>query len=227
MAKAVARAVSVLPFQAIMTRRPMLAGAMGGAMRIGRPLSNRAASSVAMLGACRSRPGRPSTTASKTRPWLPTKVSPGGASAVQRQPGPRLAAGGMLRSCMKRTNRSRARWIAAPSSPSSPTQVSPVTMSTGMYSAKEGRRAKPSITLSNIWLTRTAVSSTDDIRSCGAVGTRSVFMMAPGLPSGRLKDRPDGGACPLVFAGVVKRAGHQRHGAAAQREPPRAFAHRA
>ena len=30
-----------------------------------------------------------------------------------------------------------------------------------------------------------------------------------------------------VFAGVVKQAGHQRHGAAAQREPPRAFAHRA
>ena len=47
MAKAVARAVSVEPFQAMATVSPRRDGGVGGAIRIGRPLSNSTASRVA------------------------------------------------------------------------------------------------------------------------------------------------------------------------------------
>ena len=46
MAKAMLRAVSVVPFQAIAMRSPSVAGGRGGAIRTGRPLSKRTASRV-------------------------------------------------------------------------------------------------------------------------------------------------------------------------------------
>ena len=48
----------------------------GGAIKTGRPLSNKPASSVVIRGPFGSRPGLPNTITSKTRPWLPTKRSP-------------------------------------------------------------------------------------------------------------------------------------------------------
>ena len=81
MAKAMLRAVSRLPFQATATIVPSVAGAFGGAISSGRPLSNSAASSVERFGSCDAAPGRPTTMRSKMRPYSPTlvggiKVSP-------------------------------------------------------------------------------------------------------------------------------------------------------
>ena len=68
MANAVARACSVLQFQAIMTLVASVGGEVGEAIRIGRPLSNNADSSVTMDGLCHSSPGRARTMMSNTRP---------------------------------------------------------------------------------------------------------------------------------------------------------------
>ena len=68
MAKAVVRACSVLQFQAIRMLVANERGGSGGAMTTGRPLSNRADSSVTMDGLCHSASGRASTMTSNTRP---------------------------------------------------------------------------------------------------------------------------------------------------------------
>src|SRR5262249_23584878 len=79
----VARACSVLQFHAINTFVPISGRGIGGAIKTGRPLSNKPASSVLIRGPFGSRPGLPKTIASKTRPWLPTKRSPSGALSNQ------------------------------------------------------------------------------------------------------------------------------------------------
>ena len=71
-ANATVRAVSVLPFQATTMFSPSRSGGVGGAIRSGRPVSNSAVSSAAMLGATASGSGRPTTTRSKMRPRLPS-----------------------------------------------------------------------------------------------------------------------------------------------------------
>ena len=70
MAKATVRAVSVLPFQATRTCSPMLDSGTGGVISTGRPLSNRASSSVASASEA-SLAGRSTTMRSKTRPSVP------------------------------------------------------------------------------------------------------------------------------------------------------------
>ena len=83
MAKAVVRAVSVEQFHAMMIFSPSLAGAAGGAMRSGRPLSKSAVSSVVMAALEPPRTGRPTTMRSKTRPRLPIVASPWLVSSYQ------------------------------------------------------------------------------------------------------------------------------------------------
>ena len=61
MASAMVRAVSVLPFQATTTTSPSCCGGVGGAIRIGRPLSNSAASSALIEGTAAPGSGRPTT----------------------------------------------------------------------------------------------------------------------------------------------------------------------
>ena len=68
MATAVVRACSVLQFQAIRILVASERGEEGGAMSTGRPLSNKADSSVTMDGLCHSAPGRANTITSKMRP---------------------------------------------------------------------------------------------------------------------------------------------------------------
>ncbi len=83
MAKAMARADSVLPFHEMVTISPSRRGGTGGAIKIGRPLSKRADSSVLMCGLVGVEPGRPTTVTSNIRPRLPTKESPTGWRASQ------------------------------------------------------------------------------------------------------------------------------------------------
>ena len=68
MASAMVRACSVLLFQATRILVPSERGDVGGAISTGRPLSNKADSSVIMDGLCHSSPGRASTMMSNTRP---------------------------------------------------------------------------------------------------------------------------------------------------------------
>ena len=68
MASAMVRACSVLQFHAISTFAASELGEFGGAISTGRPLSNKADSSVTIDGLCHSSPGRASTMASNTRP---------------------------------------------------------------------------------------------------------------------------------------------------------------
>jgi hypothetical protein len=67
-ASAMVRACSVLWFQATRTLVASERGEAGGAISTGRPLSNKADSSVIIDGLCHSSPGRARTIMSKTRP---------------------------------------------------------------------------------------------------------------------------------------------------------------
>jgi hypothetical protein len=67
-AMATVRAVSVLRFQAIITLLPTVGGTAGGTTSTGRPLSNRAASTVASRAWFSRVLGRPTTVMSNERP---------------------------------------------------------------------------------------------------------------------------------------------------------------
>ena len=67
MASLMTRAVSVLAFQCTRMLVPRVRGTFGGTIRIGRPLSNKAASSVVMRGSFRPTPGRPTIVMSNRR----------------------------------------------------------------------------------------------------------------------------------------------------------------
>src|SRR5262249_55429542 len=83
-AKGVVLACSVLPFHAIRIFSPMRCGGDGGAIKTGRPGSNKPASILVMLGLDRLlAPRLPHTMTSKTRPLLPTNGSPSGAASNQ------------------------------------------------------------------------------------------------------------------------------------------------
>src|SRR5262245_2267877 len=83
MAKLIARAVSVLPFQAMTILLPMRDGGDGGAMINGRPDSNSTVSSSSRRGAWSPFPGRASTDTSNSRAIRPIARSPGSIRSIQ------------------------------------------------------------------------------------------------------------------------------------------------
>src|SRR5579871_2730935 len=82
-ANAVVRACSVLQFHAIRTLAPISCGGVCAAIRIGRPLSNRPDSIALSCKPIELASDRLMTMTSNTRPRLPTKSSPSGASSNQ------------------------------------------------------------------------------------------------------------------------------------------------
>ena len=146
------RAVSVLPFQATTMFSPSRSGGAGGAIRSGRPVSNSAVSSAAMLGATASGSGRPTTTRSKMRPRLPSTASALPTSIRQSAASPSAAAAlGRARAffVMKASKVSRARSARSRASRSKPATRSGAAATkpsapAAMMSGWPGRTCRPS-----------------------------------------------------------------------------------
>ena len=151
-ASAIVRAVSVLPFQAIAMLWPRAWGGRGGAIRIGRPLSNSAFSSALIEGAAAPATGRPTTVMSNTRPRLPRTSLPGATSSCQSAAGsaPASAPAPSATPCsrMKPSKASRRRRLRSRSARSRSSTISVAGMNapsgaTGTRRGMPGRTWRP------------------------------------------------------------------------------------